>query len=82
MVVIREQNGAISTTQITGADAQRIVGVDGAIWLRMSHSRFPPKESSDESSVRAGFLFVNDGGGPALPGRHRPRTDQPQARAS
>ncbi|MEV0157151.1 alpha-glucuronidase family glycosyl hydrolase [Micromonospora sp. NPDC050686] len=36
VVVIREQNGTVSTSQITGADAQRIVGADGAIWLRMT----------------------------------------------
>jgi alpha-glucuronidase len=35
VVVIREQGGQASTLQITGADAQRIVGADGAIWLRL-----------------------------------------------
>jgi alpha-glucuronidase len=35
VVVVREQNGAVSSFQITGADAQRIVGQDGAIWLRL-----------------------------------------------
>ena len=36
VVVIREQNGAVTTLQVTGADAQRIVGADGAIWLRLA----------------------------------------------
>ncbi|MFG1869306.1 alpha-glucuronidase family glycosyl hydrolase [Micromonospora arborensis] len=36
LVLLREQNGAASTVEITGADAQRIVGADGAIWLRLT----------------------------------------------
>ncbi len=36
IVFLREQNGAASTLEITGADAQRIVGTDGAIWLRLT----------------------------------------------
>ncbi|MGC4747357.1 alpha-glucuronidase family glycosyl hydrolase [Micromonospora sp. DT201] len=36
LVLLREQNGATSTLEITGADAQRIVGADGAIWLRLT----------------------------------------------
>ncbi|MEU4473594.1 alpha-glucuronidase family glycosyl hydrolase [Micromonospora sp. NPDC023888] len=36
IVFLREQNGATSTVEITGADAQRIVGADGAIWLRLT----------------------------------------------
>ena len=36
VVVIREQNGTATTLQVTGADAQRIVGADGAIWLRLA----------------------------------------------
>ncbi|MEU7587360.1 alpha-glucuronidase family glycosyl hydrolase [Micromonospora sp. NPDC049230] len=36
LVLLREQNGATSTVEITGADAQRIVGADGAIWLRLT----------------------------------------------
>jgi alpha-glucuronidase len=36
VVVIREQNGSPTTLQVTGSDAQRIVGADGAIWLRLS----------------------------------------------
>ncbi|MEK8106178.1 DUF1349 domain-containing protein [Micromonospora sp. M12] len=36
IVFLREQNGSASTLEITGADAQRIVGADGAIWLRLT----------------------------------------------
>ncbi|MEU7608042.1 alpha-glucuronidase family glycosyl hydrolase [Micromonospora sp. NPDC049204] len=36
LVFLREQNGTTSTVEITGADAQRIVGADGAIWLRLT----------------------------------------------
>ncbi|MEU7948107.1 alpha-glucuronidase family glycosyl hydrolase [Micromonospora taraxaci] len=36
VVFLREQNGVTSTVEITGADAQRIVGADGAIWLRLT----------------------------------------------
>ena len=39
VVVIREQNGTATTLQVTGADAQRIVGADGAIWLRLAKTR-------------------------------------------
>ncbi|HYH90312.1 MAG TPA: hypothetical protein VEX67_13845, partial [Solirubrobacteraceae bacterium] len=35
VVVIREQNGVPTTLQVTGSDAQRIVGADGAIWFRL-----------------------------------------------
>ncbi|MBM0201736.1 DUF1349 domain-containing protein [Micromonospora sp. STR1s_5] len=36
IVFLREQNGTASTLEITGADAQRIVGADGVIWLRLT----------------------------------------------
>ena len=35
VVVIREQNGVPTTLQVTGSDAQEIVGADGAIWFRL-----------------------------------------------
>ena len=35
VVLLREQGGAATALQVTGADAQRIVGADGAIWLRL-----------------------------------------------
>ena len=54
VVVIREQNGTATTLQITGADAQKIVGADGAIWLRLSKSGSTYKAyySSDGSVYR------------------------------
>ena len=37
LVVLREQGGTATTAfQVTGADAQKIVGADGAVWLRLS----------------------------------------------
>jgi alpha-glucuronidase len=36
VVVIREQDGTPATMQVTGADAQRIVAADGAVWLRLA----------------------------------------------
>ena len=36
VVVIREQDGTPATIQVTGADAQRIVAADGAVWLRLA----------------------------------------------
>jgi alpha-glucuronidase len=35
VVLLREQNGTAATLQVTGSDAQRIVGADGAIWFRL-----------------------------------------------
>ena len=77
VVVIREQNGTATTLQITGADAQRIVGADGAIWLRLakSGSTYKAYYSSDGSVWRfmgattlnveptqAGLVAFNRGG--------------------
>jgi alpha-glucuronidase len=36
LVLLREQQGVVTTTQVTGAGAQRIVGADGALWLRLT----------------------------------------------
>ncbi|MBP2326890.1 alpha-glucuronidase [Kibdelosporangium banguiense] len=36
VALIREQNGVTTTSQITGSDAQRIVGTSGALWLRLT----------------------------------------------
>jgi len=36
VVLVREQGGVPTTMQVTGADAQRIVGADGAIWFRLA----------------------------------------------
>lgn len=38
VVLVREQNGVTTTAQITGSDAQQIVGASGAIWLRLTKS--------------------------------------------
>ncbi len=38
VVFLREQNGTATTFQVTGSDAQRIVGAGGAIWLRIAKS--------------------------------------------
>ena len=38
VVLLREQSGVVSTQQVTGNDAQSIVGADGAIWLRLAKS--------------------------------------------
>jgi len=35
VVLLREQDAVPTTLQVTGSDAQRIVGADGAIWLRL-----------------------------------------------
>ncbi len=38
VVLLAEQNGKATRLEVTGADAQRIVGEDGAIWLRLTKS--------------------------------------------
>jgi alpha-glucuronidase len=35
LVLLREENGVVTTTQVTGAEAQRLVGPDG-VWLRLT----------------------------------------------
>jgi len=35
VVLLREQGAVPTTLQVTGADAQRIIGASGAIWLRL-----------------------------------------------
>ncbi len=77
VVVIREQNGTATTLQVTGADAQRIVGADGAIWLRLAKrgSTYKAYYSSDGrvfkymgtttlnvQPARAGLVAFNRGG--------------------
>jgi alpha-glucuronidase len=36
VVLLREENGVATSTQVTGAAAQRLVGEGGAIWLRLT----------------------------------------------
>jgi alpha-glucuronidase len=36
LVLVREENGVVATAQVTGAEAQRLVGADGAVWLRLT----------------------------------------------
>ena len=75
--MIREQNGTATTLQVTGADAQRIVGADGAIWLRLAKAgnTYKAYYSSDGSVYRymgtttlnvepaqAGLVAFNRGG--------------------
>jgi alpha-glucuronidase len=36
LVLVREENGVVTTAQVTGAEAQRLVGEDGAVWLRLT----------------------------------------------
>jgi alpha-glucuronidase len=49
VVLLREQGGAATAVQVTGSEAQRIVGPDGAIWLRLrkSGSTYKAYHSSD-----------------------------------
>jgi alpha-glucuronidase len=77
VVVIREQNGTPTTLQVTGADAQRIVGADGAIWLRLKKTgstyrayysnngrvyKFIGSTTLDAEPVQAGLAAFNRGG--------------------
>jgi alpha-glucuronidase len=77
VVLLREQNGSANTVQVTGSDAQRIVGEDGAIWLRLrkAGSTYKAYYSSDGSVYRfmgsttlsaepaqAGLVAFNRGG--------------------
>jgi alpha-glucuronidase len=77
VVVMREQNGTPSTLQITGADAQRIVGADGAIWFRLRKTgdtyrayystngsvyRFIGARTLSVEPRQAGLLAFNRGG--------------------
>lgn len=38
VVLLAEEDGKATSLEVTGADAQRIVGEDGAIWLRLTKS--------------------------------------------
>jgi alpha-glucuronidase len=77
VVLVREQNGVADTLQITGADAQRIVGPDGAIWLRLKKTgttyrayystdgsvyRFMGSTTLSAEPAGAGLIAFNRGG--------------------
>jgi alpha-glucuronidase len=77
VVVLREQNGAATTLQVTGANAQRIVGADGAIWLRLTKAgngykayystdgsvyRFMGSTTLSAEPARAGLVAFNRAG--------------------
>jgi alpha-glucuronidase len=77
VVVIREQGGAATTLEVTGSDAQRIVGADGAIWLRLKKTggtyrayystdgsvyRFMGSTTLNVEPGRAGLVAFNRGG--------------------
>ena len=77
VVLIREQHGEVTTTQVTGRAAQEIVGPDGAVWLRLTKTgntyrayyssdgavyRFMGTTTLDTQPAGAGMLAYN---GPA-----------------
>ena len=77
VVVIREQNGTATTLQVQGSDAQRIVGADGAIWLRLTKTgstykayysnngsvyRFMGSTTLNVEPAQAGLVAFNRGG--------------------
>jgi alpha-glucuronidase len=77
VVLLREQNSAAATLQVTGADAQRIVGADGAIWLRLAKRggtykayystdggvwRFMGSTTLNVEATQAGLVAFNRGG--------------------
>ena len=79
VVVIREQNGTATTLQVTGADAQRIVGADGAIWLRLAKrgSTYKAYYSSDGRVFKyMGTTTLNVRARAGRPVRVQPRRDR------
>ncbi len=77
VVFLREQGGTAQTFQVTGADAQRIVGAGGAIWLRIAKTggtykayyssdgavwRYFATATLNVEPSRAGLLAFNRGG--------------------
>jgi alpha-glucuronidase len=58
VVLLTENNGTDTTLQVTGADAQRIVGADGAIWFRLTKAGNTYKAYySSDGSV---YKFIGD----------------------
>ena len=56
VVVIREQNGTATTLQVTGADAQKLVGADGAIWLRLAKAAARTRRTTPATAASGGTL--------------------------
>jgi alpha-glucuronidase len=77
VVMLREQDGVATTLQVTGSDAQRIVGADGDVWLRLAKAgnvykayystdgrvyRFMGSTTLDAEPAHAGLLAFNRAG--------------------
>ena len=77
VVFLREQGGTAQTFQVTGADAQKLVGAGGAIWLRIAKTggtykayyssdgavwRYFATATLNVEPARAGLLAFNRGG--------------------
>ncbi|MFU8853614.1 alpha-glucuronidase family glycosyl hydrolase [Micromonospora sp. SL1-18] len=77
VVLLREQNGTATTVQVTGSDAQRIVGADGAIWFRLAKTgntykayysndgnvyRYMGSATLNVEPAKAGLVALNRGG--------------------
>ena len=77
VVFLREQGGTAQTFQVTGADAQKLVGASGAIWLRIAKTggtykayyssdgavwRYFATATLNVEPARAGLLAFNRGG--------------------
>jgi regulation of enolase protein 1 (concanavalin A-like superfamily) len=77
VVMLREQNGSTTTSQVTGSDAQEIVGATGAIWLRIAKTgntykayyssngsvwRYFATTTLNVDTPKAGVLAFNRGG--------------------
>ena len=78
VVRLREQNGTATTLQVTGDDAQSIVGADGAIWLRLAKTRQRLQGLLLQRRQRVAVLRRDDAQRRAdegRPGRVQPRRD-------
>ena len=78
VVFLREQGGTAQTFQVTGADAQKIVGASGAIWLRIAKTGGTYKAYYSSDGVRLAVLRDGDAqrrAGAGGPARVQPRRD-------
>ncbi|MEV4314918.1 alpha-glucuronidase family glycosyl hydrolase [Actinocrispum sp. NPDC049592] len=77
VVLLREQAGVATTLQVTGSDAQRIVGPSGAVWLKLTKAgntykayysgdgtvyKFLGSSTLDAAPQGAGLVAFNRGG--------------------